>query len=104
MGNDSWVIRIACEPREPDSTEMFELVMAGASLELPLVVVFSGAGRRHLVGDSARRWQQLLDFDLARLVFRGELDVAFRPELRCEVLDDAAIADICRGAKGVLYL
>ncbi len=104
MSHDAWVIHVALHPGEPVSSEMLELVMAGASLDLPLVVLFSGSGRYHLCGDWAARWCQLTDFRLARLVYRIEDGAVFRPEIPAEGLDAKRVERLFEHARGVLHL
>jgi len=58
-------------PRAPQAREVLELVLAGASLDIDLAVVFEGPGCGFLAEPWARGWQQLVDFDLARLYYRG---------------------------------
>jgi hypothetical protein len=67
MRAEPWVIVVATAPSEPDSREMLELVLAGATIEVPMVVVFDGVGQGHLEPDEIGPWRQLIDFDLARL-------------------------------------
>ncbi len=104
MRSDAWVIHIALHPDETVSAEMLDLVMAGASLDLPLVVLFSGGGRDHLRGGWASRWRQLTDFGLARLAYQLEDDVVFRPEMPAEGLDATKVEMLLEHARGVLKL
>ena len=104
MQSDLWVVRIGTEPRDPDSNELLELVMAGASLEVPLLVIFSGAGRGHLCGTWSDRWRQLIDFDLAELVYQVDEGASFEPDIAVGGLDAAKIDCKCSQARGVLDL
>lgn len=104
MSGDAWVIHVALQPREPDSSEMLELVMAGASLDVPLVVLFSGAGRHHLRASQAARWRQLVDFGLARLVYQIDDDAEFSPQVPAEGLDTGQVDALFAHARGVLQL
>jgi len=81
---------------------MLELVLAGASLELPIVIVFTGEGRQHLVGGQARQWQQLVDFDLARLHVLA--NGGFRPELEADIIDKAGLERLSERSRGILVL
>jgi len=67
MSTEGWVIIVALPPSEPESREMLELVLAGATLDVELVVVFDGAGCGHLEPEAFAPWRQLVDFDLADL-------------------------------------
>lgn len=71
MAAEEWVVAISHAPDRPDSEEMLELVLAGASLELDIRVVFCGAGVEHLVGETARPWRQLTDLGLASVWFES---------------------------------
>lgn len=81
---------------------MLELVLAGATLELEIVVVFEGAGCGHLEPEAMAAWRQLIDFDLAELRAR-------RPETTLmpsgvTALDEREFENLCRDAAGVLRL
>lgn len=102
MGPDAWVVCIRSAPVEPDSREMLELVLAGASLDIELVVVFSGPGSEHLVGEAFGPWRQLVDFDLARLLVRP--GGASTPPPGVREVTDADIDSLCRSVAGVLEL
>lgn len=52
---------------EPEAREYLEMVLAGASLDLDLVVLFEDEGLALLAGDRARPWAQLVDYGLARM-------------------------------------
>jgi hypothetical protein len=97
-----WVIRIDSRPAEPDSREVLEVVLAGASLELPIAVVFTGEGRRHLIGGQVRQWRQLVDFELARChVLAGD---DFKSEFPAETIDDEGLGRLVAQGRGVLVL
>ncbi len=95
-----WVIEVTAPPSDPDSREILELVLAGASLELPLAVIFRDHGCSHLTGAEARGWRQLVDFELAELYHccseGGESDIAATPLSR-----DRA-ERLCETARGVI--
>jgi len=102
MSGEAWVVIVAHAPEEPDSREMLELVLAGATLELDMVVVFEGAGCGHLEPEAIAPWRQLIDFDLADLRAR-------RPESTLmpsgvTPLDEPGFERLCRDAAGVLRL
>ena len=50
-----------------DRLESLEPVLAAATLELDIDVLFRGAGAGHLAGPGSERWNQVVDFDLGRL-------------------------------------
>lgn len=63
------LIQIAYAPRDArEGIETLEVVLGAASLELDVAVCLVGAGAGHLAGDFGRRWLQLTDFGLARLM------------------------------------
>lgn len=102
MKPEPWVIVVTTAPSEPDSREMLELVLAGATIEVPMVVVFEGAGRGHLEPDEIGPWRQLIDFDLARLT-------ALEPESNLmptgvSLLQASEFDALCRESAGVLRL
>jgi len=65
----SFLIRVRLAPTESEAREVLELALAGASLDVDLVVVFEGPGCGFLAPPWARGWRQLVDFDLARLYY-----------------------------------
>ncbi len=50
-----------------DRLESLEPVLAAATLEFDIDVLFRGAGAGHLAGPGSERWCQVIDFDLGRL-------------------------------------
>lgn len=102
MMNSAWVIVVACEPSDPDSREMLELVLAGATLELELVVVFEGLGREHLEPDAFGPWRQLIDFDLAVLRVRRPRSVLIPSGVTA--IETEEFDSLCRASAGVLRL
>lgn len=68
------LIEIDFAPRDArERTETLEVVLGAASLELALVVLLHGSAADHLCGDFERRWLQLTDFGLARLLVHEPL-------------------------------
>lgn len=102
MAAEHWVIVVSTAPREPDSREMLELVLAGATLEVELVVVFEGAGCGHLEPEAIAPWRQLIDFDLARL--RALEPGSDLVPAGVSIVGPEQFDDICREAAGVLRL
>lgn len=103
MSGDTWVIVIGAAPSEPDSREMLELVLAGATLDCPMVVVFRGAGAAHLEHRRFEPWQQLVDFSLAE-VFVDRSDAPVLPPRGVRTMDAEFYERLCREAVGVLEL
>lgn len=103
MSNGPWLIRITSAPAEPDSRELLELVLAGASLDVPIVVVFAGDGRRHLDEAAFAAWRQLVDFGLARIVAEDGADSGGLPE-GVEVMARGQLEILELEAAGVMAL
>lgn len=102
MKAEVWVVRIRTAPAEPCSREMLELVLAGASLELDLVVVFSGPGAGHLQADAFAQWRQLIDFDLAPVLVEGGPGTT--PACGVREVTAGEVDRLCQSAAGVLEL
>lgn len=102
MPRKVWVVVVGAAPQEPDSREMLELVLAGATLELELVVVFDGAGCDHLEPEAIAPWRQLIDFDLADLRARRPATTLLPAGI--SPLGDPEFDAMCRDAAGVLRL
>ncbi len=97
----TWVIIVTAAPSEADSREILELVLAGASLELPLAVIFRDRGCGQLVGEFARGWRQLVDFDLASLYYTLCAE-DFEPGIPASPLDREQAGHLCNTARGVI--
>lgn len=102
MPSEAWVIVVGVEPGEPGSREMLELILAGATLELELVVVFEGPGCAHLEPDVFAPWRQLIDFDLAELRARQPRSALIPSGVTA--IDADEFEQLCRDAAGVLKL
>jgi hypothetical protein len=102
MSNEPWVIIVGTEPREPDSREMLELILAGATLEVEMVVVFEGAGCAHLEPEVFAPWRQLVDFELAGVHARRPSGTLLPSGV--STIDDVALERCCRDSAGVLRL
>ncbi len=72
MAGNAFLVRIRSAPDEVGSIEMLELILAGASLEADLTVLFEGLGVDHLRAPWAKMWRQLTDYELATLWMRAE--------------------------------
>ena len=72
MATESFVLRIRDWPNPLQAQELLEVVLAGASLELELDVLFEDQAVAFLDEDAAVQWQQLLDHNLARVWFCGD--------------------------------
>lgn len=99
---DPWVIVVAVAPSEPDSREMLELVLAGATLEVDMAVVFEGPGLAHLEPEAIGPWRQLIDFDLAEI--RARQPASSLLPVGVSAIDDRQFRILCRDAAGVLKL
>lgn len=64
----SYGVMIAYGPSSADRDSLLEWVLAGATLDLDLVVVFAGDGASELEDEAAKRWAQVKDHDLAKVV------------------------------------
>ncbi|WP_376696914.1 hypothetical protein [Wenzhouxiangella sp. EGI_FJ10305] len=102
MPSEVWVIVVGVEPGEPGSREMLELILAGASLELELAVVFEGPGCAHLEPDVFAPWRQLIDFELADLRARQPKSVLIPSGVTA--IEEDEFGKLCRDAAGVLRL
>lgn len=103
MTAEAWVIVVRSAPDDPGSSEMLELVLAGATLELDLAVVFAGAGNGHLHPGAFAPWRQLLDYSLAAVHSTGRRSAAILPGGVSE-LSQAAFERVCRSARAVVTL
>lgn len=72
--SESFIVRVAIAPTATDAREVLELVLAGASLDIDLAVVFEGPGLGFLSPPWVRGWRQLVDFELATLYYRSGND------------------------------
>jgi len=102
MASKAWVIVIGVAPQEPDSREMLELVLAGATLEIDMVVVFEAAGCRHLEPDAIAPWRQLIDFELADL--RARISGSALLPAGVSAIGKDEFQTLCRNSAGVLRL
>ncbi|MEE4305031.1 MAG: hypothetical protein V2J19_12865 [Wenzhouxiangella sp.] len=102
MPDEPWVIIVAAPPGEPGSREMLELVLAGATLEVAIVVVFDGAGLGHLEPEPFAPWRQLVDFGLADIRARRSGEALLPAGV--SAVDSNGFEDMCRHAAGVLRL
>ncbi len=67
-GSGSYLLEVAFAPASRrQAAEVIEWLLAAASMELDLRVLFSGGGIAHLDGDGARAWRQFTDFGLVEL-------------------------------------
>ncbi|WP_376691556.1 hypothetical protein [Wenzhouxiangella sp. EGI_FJ10409] len=99
---EPWVIVVSEAPSEPGSREMLELVLAGATLEVEMVVVFEGEGLGHLEPEPFAPWRQLIDFDLAGL--RARQPASTLMPAGVSAVSRPAFEALCREAAGVLRL
>lgn len=83
--------------------ETLEMALGAAALELDAAVLFHGGGVAHLVGEGARAWAQITDFDLLGIYVEA---AALSPETEIDVrtVDAAQAADLRTGAATILIL
>lgn len=104
MSDGRWLVLIRSAPRELSGREILELVLAGASLDIGLDVVFSGPGLRHLRGNEMAGWRQLLDYDMAALWRLDASDSVARASSGVGQIDEDALQRMKSRAAGVLEL
>lgn len=103
MKTEPWVLVVGTAPADPDSREMLELVLAAATLDCRVVVVFRASGAGHLEPGQFDPWRQLVDFSLAELY----VDSADAPALApggVGTMDADSFERLSRLAAGVLEL
>lgn len=66
-------VMIAYGPSSADRDSLLEWVLAGAALELDLVVAFVSEGVSELEDEPAKRWAQVRDHDLAKVMTESSL-------------------------------
>lgn len=103
MPGDAWVVIIDSAPDADDSREMLELVLAGATLEVGLAVVFRDAGLGLFDPKLFRPWRQLIDHELADLFGVGNGLEASWP-VGVAPLSETSLERLCSEAAGVLRL
>ena len=64
-----YLIEVAESLSDQGARELLELILAAASLDLSLTVLCSGSARAMLEGPGAGRWRQLVEQDLAVLIW-----------------------------------
>ncbi len=69
-------------PPEDERRELLELVLAAASLDLPLEVLLIGSAGSLLSGADAAGWLQLLEHDLAEIRVAAGVSGAAEPALK----------------------
>ncbi len=71
--NPGFVLLVRCPPgRFPEGC--LEVALGAAALDLPLEVVFVGAGLGQLSGKAGQAWSQIPDFEMGRLWYRSDGD------------------------------
>ncbi|HEY7905488.1 MAG TPA: hypothetical protein VIC53_01050 [Wenzhouxiangella sp.] len=68
QGAQTYGVMIAYGPSSADRDSLLEWVLAGATLDLDLVVAFAGDGASELKDEPAKRWAQVKDHGLAKVV------------------------------------
>jgi hypothetical protein len=89
MSIEAFVLRIAHRPDERNAGEMLEVVLAGASLELDLDVLFEGEGVAFLGDEAAGKWRQLLDHELAGIWYFGAVEISRGLQVAARPVDAA---------------
>lgn len=85
------------------SLEALEMILAAAALEFSVIVLLRGPAMKFVQGPESRRWRQLIDFELARLVTTEP--VAQWPDaLPVEQMDAAAVEQMRENARNILTL
>ncbi len=95
--SESCVLRIRDISSDRDATEMLEIVLAGASLEIDLDVLFEAEAVAFLGAKPARKWRQLVDHGLATIWYVGDVDAVDGLQLAARPLDAKQIDDLIRG-------
>lgn len=64
-----YLIEVSGALPEQGARELLELILAAASLDIPVTVLCSGPARMMLEGAGAGRWRQLFEQDLATVLW-----------------------------------
>lgn len=83
--------------------ETLEMALGAAALELDAAILFKGKGLAHLVGDAARGWSQITDFDLLGMHVEDPAG-HFRPDVPVQRVDADGAARLRAGAATTLIL
>lgn len=102
MRSEPWIVVIDSAPDEAGSREVLELVLAGATLEVGLAVVFQNSGVELFEPERFQPWRQLVDHHLAAVYGRGCPDN--RLPAGVSTLSDSGFERLCASAAGVLRL
>lgn len=97
MAGNAFLVCIRSAPDEVESMEMLELILAGASLEVDLTVLFEGLGVGHLRAPWAKMWQQLSDYQLATLCMQVEAGEPLSVDLPVRRVDGDALDELSKG-------
>lgn len=103
MNDDPWILVVGTAPADPDSREMLELVLAAATLDCRIVVVFGSAGAAHLEPAHFAPWRQLIDFSLAELHVDAS-DAPALPPAGVGTMNPESFERLSRSAAGVFEL
>lgn len=85
------------------SLEALEIILAAAALEFSLVVLLHGPAMAFVQGPESRRWRQLIDFELARLVTTESLS-HWPDALPVREIDAADVEQMRDNARNILTL
>lgn len=97
MTEPAFLLRIGTAPEVSHADELLELVLAGASLDVDLVVVFEGPAVAHLQKPHVQRWRQLTDFGLAPLYCLTGPDSDLLPEQPAVSIGDEDLDRLAAG-------
>lgn len=97
-----WLVVVSAAPADRNDREILELVLAGASLELPLAVLFRDQGCQHLSGGPARGWRQLVDYDLADLYCTATK--GFEPDVPATPVDPRGVERLVARSHAEIWL
>lgn len=104
--NAPFLLHIRSAPAESERRELLELVLAAVALEIPVAVLFSGAGNGWLDAPFAATWRQLTDYQLAPVycIQMERLGRTKAHELPVKILDAADARKLAGRARAVLEL
>lgn len=71
MPERRYLVTVAKRPPKKEASELLELILAAACLDLPVLVVLCGDGVGLIEGASAAAWLQLVEQGLAELAVLG---------------------------------
>lgn len=85
------------------SLEALEMILAAAALEFSVIVLLCGPAITFVQGPESRRWRQLIDFELARLVTTEPI-AQWPDALPVRQIDAAVVEQMRENARNILIL